>query len=418
MNNRFKRWCNGYVYARIEGDNKERFINLCSNNKLHIYGLEKYDNYFDFCMNIEEYKNTKRIIRKVHTVPRIYKKVGLPFFFEKCRKRSSFVVGLMLGIFIIYIFSLFIWSIEIDGENYYTDYELMKFLEKRHIRQGMLVKDVVCSDIEEAIRNKYTDIGWVSAQIKGTRLIISIKENVKFDKKGNETRPRHIVAPVDGVIKSIIVKDGEPQVGNGDSVTRGQVLVKGIMNIEDDSKTVIRKHAIASEANIVIEYSKEYYERIDRNYNKRIYADKTRKTYDFIFKKKNYISLFTNNFTLNSIKKIDNFDVIVNNYNVSLGKDYYLPIEIVETDYREYKSIKERYTDDELRSIASSRFDRYKNELNRENVTMINSSIDYYVNDKMLIGKGYVILRDSKMKYIPIDKSELQIEGDVADGNS
>ena len=34
------------------------------------------------------------------------------------------------------------------------------------------------------------------------------------------------------------------------------------------------------------------------------------------------------------------FDVIVNNYNVSLGKDYYLPIEIIETDYREYKSIK------------------------------------------------------------------------------
>ena len=281
-----------------------------------------------------------------------------------------------------------------------------------------MVKDVVCSDIEDAIRNKYNDIGWVSAQIKGTRLIISIKENVKFDKKGNETRPRHIVAPVDGVIKSIIVKNGEPQVGNGDSVTRGQVLVKGIMNIEDDSKTVIRKHAIASEANIVMEYSKEYYERIDRNYNKRIYADKKRKTYDFIFNKKNYISLFTNNFTLNSIKKIDNFDVIVNNYNVSLGKDYYLPIEIVETDYREYKSIKKRYTDEELRSIASSRFDRYKNELNRENVTMINNSIDYYLNDKMLIGKGYVILRDSKMKYTPVDKSELQIEGDVADGNS
>ena len=49
---------------------------------------------------------------------------------------------------------------------------------------------------------------------------------------------------------------------------------------------------------------------------------------------------------------------------------------------------------------------------------MINSSIDYYLNDKKLIGKGYVILRDSKMKYVPVDKSELQIEGDVADGNS
>ena len=418
MDNRFKRWCNGYVYARIDGNYKERFINLCSNNKLHVYGVERRENYFDFCMNIDDYKNTKKIIRKVHTVPRIYRKVGLPFIFEKCKKRSSFVIGLILGIFIIYILSLFIWDIEITGENYYTDYELIKFLEKKNVSQGMMVKNVVCSDIESAIRNKYSDIGWVSAQIKGTRLIISIKENVKFDNKQSSNNPRHIVAPTDGVIKSIVVKNGEPQVENGESVTRGQVLVKGIMNIEDDSKTVIRKHAIVSEANIIIEYSREYYSRIDRMYNKRIYADKKRKTCEIIFNKHNYISLYTNKFTLNSIKKIDNFDVIVNNYNVSLGKNMYLPIEIVETDYREYKIIKERYTDDELRSIASSRFDRYKNELNKENVTMINSSIDYYLNDKMLIGKGYVILRDSKMKFVPVDKSELQIEGDVADGNS
>ena len=39
MNNRFLRWCRGYVEVEIKGSNKERFINLCGNNKLYIYNM-------------------------------------------------------------------------------------------------------------------------------------------------------------------------------------------------------------------------------------------------------------------------------------------------------------------------------------------------------------------------------------------
>lgn len=422
MNNYFKRWCKGYVNVEICGDNKERFVNLCTNNKIHIYGLEKYvknncDNkkeIFRFCIELDEYKNIKKIVHKTHTIPKIINKVGFPFEYERITKRKSFVIGLLLGVFIFYMCSLFIWDIEIQGENRYTDYELINFLNKNNVKQGMLIDRIVCKDIEDTIRKKYKDIGWVSAQIKGTRLIISIKENVKFDKNNVANKPRHIVAPVNGTIRSILVKNGEPQVTRGTNVLKGQVLVQGIMNIEDDSKTVIKKHPICSEADIVIEYNKEYYDRIDREYIDKVYTGKCKYKIGVIVNKNNFFSTFT----FNSIKKFDNFDVIVNNYNVSLGKNLYLPLEYIKTDIREYKTVKRLYTDDELKKIADNNFLKYKNSLKDDNITMIHNSIDYYINDKMLVGKGYVTLQDSKMEYKNIDKSELQVEGDVAHGNS
>ena len=418
MNNYFKRWIKGYVNVEISGKNKDRFVNLCTNNKLHIYGLEKYfvndKEIYSLCISIEEYRKIKKIAHKTHTIPKINSKVGLPFEYEKLIKRKSFVIGLLMAIFIFYICSLFIWSIEIQGENHYTDYELLSFLEENNVKQGIMVKDVVCKEIEDTIRKRYKDIGWVSAQIKGTRLIVSIKENIKFKKNIINKKPRHIVAPEDGVIKSIIVKDGEPQVSAGSIVTKGQILVLGIMNIEDDSKTVIKKHAICSEANIIIEYNKEYYDRVDRAYTDRIYTGKSKKKIGVIFNNEKILS----SFTFYSIKKFDNFDVIVNNYNVSLGNNLYLPINILAVDTREYKSVNRLYKDSELRKIASKHFARYKEKLNDDYITMIHNNIDYYINDKMLIGKGYVTLQDSNMRYKKVDKSELQVKGDEPNGNS
>lgn len=418
LNNYFKRWINGYVNVEISGDNKERFVNLCTNNKLHIYRLEKYiekdTEIYSLCIALEEYRNIKKIAHKTHTIPKIINKVGLPFEYGRLIRRKSFVIGLLLAIFIFYICSLFIWSIEIQGKNYYTDYELLKFLENNNIKQGIMVKNVVCKDIEDIIRKEYKDIGWVSAQIKGTRLIVSIKENVKFKKNIVSKKSRHIVAPEDGVIKSIIVKNGEPQVSVGSKVTKGQILVLGIMNIEDDSKTVIKKHAICSEANIIIEYNKEYYDRINRVYTDRIYTGKCKKKIGVILNNKKYLS----SFTFYSIKKFDNFDVIVNNYNVSLGENIYLPVKILETDIREYKSVSSLYKDEELKKIAYKHFERYKEELKDDNITMVNSNIDYYINNKMLVGKGYVTLQDSNMRYKKVDKSELQVKGDEPNGNS
>ena len=115
-------------------------------------------------------------MKKTKTRPFIQKRFGLPFLLHRYRKRKVFAIGVVLCCAIVYIMSLFIWEISISGELKHTDESMLKFLKTNHVYMGIQKEKVDCPKIEEAIRAKYPDIGWVSAEIRGTRLLIKIKE--------------------------------------------------------------------------------------------------------------------------------------------------------------------------------------------------------------------------------------------------
>lgn len=64
---------------------------------------------------------------------------------------------------IVYLLSLFIWNIHIDGNQTRTDETILAFLEEKNTVHGMLRKDVDCEQIVKDIRQQFDDIIWVSA---------------------------------------------------------------------------------------------------------------------------------------------------------------------------------------------------------------------------------------------------------------
>jgi len=165
-----KKWLNGYVKIYIEGKEKERFINLCKNNSIALHSVKKENNKYTLCVDLDQYKNIKNIVRKTHIIPRIVDKCGLPFVYSKYKNRQSFVVGVLIGIFLFYVCSMYIWNISVEGEYYYTDSELVRFLKENNISTGTKIDNVDCGNIERLIRAKYSDIGWVSVRINGTHM--------------------------------------------------------------------------------------------------------------------------------------------------------------------------------------------------------------------------------------------------------
>ena len=120
----------------------------------------------------------------------------------------------------------------IRGQN--TLRAILKFLSENNIKAGIKKKNIDGSKIEEEIRLAYEDIGWVSAEVKGTRLIIRIRETNMPTPVIRTTAPSHIVATKDAVIKEIITRSGTPMVKPGDVVRKGDILVSGIIEVMDD----------------------------------------------------------------------------------------------------------------------------------------------------------------------------------------
>lgn len=144
---------------------------------------------------------------------------------SKMLARKIFVAGLFCCILFWTLTSRFIWDIRIEGNYALTEDVLLDYLEERGIRTAMKKSELEIEPLEQALRKDYDLITWTSARLKGTTLIIQIKENdmpvyETEVSKGNE-QGMDLTATRDGVVTYIITRKGVPLVAKGQSVKAG-----------------------------------------------------------------------------------------------------------------------------------------------------------------------------------------------------
>ena len=139
----------------IERGNQERFLNLCRKNNILLWKINKQEEKMTLNMGLKQFKSVLPIIRKTGVKFKIQKKAGLPFFFDKYRKRKMFFAGVIFCGAMIYIFSLFIWDIEIQGNSQLTDEVLFDYLGSENVRYGSYKYSIDSDELEKKLREHY-----------------------------------------------------------------------------------------------------------------------------------------------------------------------------------------------------------------------------------------------------------------------
>ena len=182
--------------------------------------------------------------------------------------------------------------------------------------------------------------------IKGTNIIIKIKEKEKAPIVINKSDYCNIVSNKTGLITKINVQDGTKAVEIGDMVKEGDVLVLGLLEGKFSGETRY-VHAIADvEAKVWYSKKEKFY------YNQDI-----RKETGQI---ENKYSIKFNNFKINftkTLSKFQNYDTICKSKKILLFPNFYLPIEIVKKTNIEYKKISKTFTEEELIEIATEKLE-------------------------------------------------------------
>ena len=225
MLSRLIRYIRGYLRIRVQGIYAERFLNACGHRNICLWDIRPVSGAYEMNISIPGFRKLKPIIRKTGTKAVIVKRFGLPFYLQKYRRRKAFFAGAVLCLCLLWLFSGLLWNIEIRGNLAYTEEDLLEFLKSDHVYPGMPVSKVDCAGIARDIRREYEEIIWVSASLEGTRLLIRVKENEtglsqegKNQQSREETEPVDLVAKENGVITSMIVREGVAQVEEGQEV--------------------------------------------------------------------------------------------------------------------------------------------------------------------------------------------------------
>ncbi|MCI8668257.1 MAG: sporulation protein YqfD [Lachnospiraceae bacterium] len=386
------------------GDEKIRFVNLCRNNNLKIWKLYNDENTIVMNCDKKDFKKMKPLRRKCHGTLRIQKRTGLYFKAVRQKAHTCFLVGILLFLLMGKLLSLFIWNISFDGNYSYTNVELMRFLNSKHVNNGLLKSDIDCDKIEYLLRTNYSDITWVSAEIKGTKLIIHIKENFDGYIAKNETRPYDIVSGTHGVITKIITRSGVPQVKAGDEITEGQLLVSGIVDTYGDNETFISRKFVQADADIYADEVLEYKDEFELIHPNKKYTGEKNNIYTVsILGKKIYLSLFQKKFKLS--------DVVTTDKQLSITDNYYLPLSTGKITVREYITDEAVYSEEEASQIAENNLEIFIKNLQEKGIQIIEKNVTIACDEKFCHASGTIKVNRQigDVQYIDEEKNKIEI---------
>ena len=388
----------GYVTIKVWGYSTERLLNLCGNHDILVWDIVNHGDYDTMNISVKGFFALKPLLKKTGTKASVLKKYGLPFFMSKMQRRKIFVIGFVCCMIFWILMSRFIWNIKIEGNYTLTEDVLLDYLDEKNVRVPMKKSSLHLEDLEKALREDYDVITWTSVQLKGTTLLVYIKENEmpSYDQvsQDEETEGMDLIATRSGMVSYIITRSGVPQVAPGDTVQEGDVLVSGAVPVYNDDTTVRKYQYVEADADIKLLYTESVSVKRDILYEEKMYSGEQKKMFLLGINDKEW-----------DIKwgKItyDDYDVSGEKKQVKLLEHLYLPIYYGTKTVQEYKMVRREHTEDEMNMIMQAEWYKIISTLEEKGVQITEKNVTIRKNGTNWVLNASMQLEESAIRLVP-----------------
>lgn len=357
----------GYIRISIEGYYIEQFINICRNKKITIWNIKRNkDVRIELNVGIKNLREIAKIARKTKCRMKIIRKRGLPFLFNRYKKRKLFFVFLALIIVGLVIASNFIWNIEVIEENNQQMENVYQDIQETGLSIGTLKTKINTKEIINKMRLKRDDIAWMGIELKGTNAIVKIVKATSKPEMVNDEDYCNIVSDKKGIITKINAQNGTIAVKVGDTVNVGTTLINGWM---EGKYTGIRYVHAKGEIQAKVWHTKS--KKIPYNTTERIETGNTENKY----------KIKINNFEINlskGVSKFEIYDTIVMENKFKIFSDFYLPISLIKTTNKEIKEEPKNYTIDEAKNLGIEQLQEELDNEIQDKEKIVNKIINTY----------------------------------------
>ncbi|MCM1272107.1 MAG: sporulation protein YqfD [Clostridium sp.] len=392
----------GYVLVSIHGDGVDRFINICMAKKLHIWSIKKDKNKTLLYVSRTDFQKFGSFVEKTGVEIHVIKSLGIPFLYEKNKKRKCFVIGFFLFLFLVWEFTTFVWDINISGEGRYSAEEIEKNIKQNYVQLGTKLTEVNCSDLEKMLRDEYSDIAWISCELKGTQLNIKLTETILPEDIEKQSKPCNIVASKDCIISDMIIKNGTGMFEAGAEVKKGDIIITGAVNIYNEYDELIETNYVPASGIVYGQSKMPYEDAFDLSHYEKNYTGKKKHYYGIIYGD-NLFEPFQYDMSYN------NCDIITSYDGVRIFDTFYLPLTCKKTTVSEYEPELAAYTEQEAVEKAKNKLNVYMAELKKKGVEILQNNVKIYVKDGKCIASGYLVVKE--IVGIPLELSVFE-QGD------
>lgn len=227
MMNKFFNQISGIIQVNIKGKKPEKVLNMALSRGIYIWGVKKVNDNIEFKVRSNSIEALKNIGDESNHEIEIISKEGLPFLTQVLKRRLGFITGILIFILALYFMSAFVWFVEVSGNKYIKNEQIILTAAKYGVYQGAPKWSFSRTKVEESILKDIDSLAYVKVDIRGVKANIEVVEKVL--PKSDITGPCHIVATKDGVIEEVLVLEGRANVKKEDVVVKGDILISGVI---------------------------------------------------------------------------------------------------------------------------------------------------------------------------------------------
>ena len=246
----------GVLEIEIYGIYPEKVLNLCEKHKISIWNICFKKGKICCKINVCDFKKLPKIFKKQGVRLHILSRSGLPFFTEKYKRRFGVFAGILIFIIMLNFLSSFVWVIDVQGNKTVDAKEIITLCYEIGIKEGIKTKELDAKNKAQELLLKSDKLSWASFNVTGCILTVDVTE-IK-EKDDSDLLATNLISDSDGIIKHIDVTVGNCVVKVGDTVKKGDVLVSGIIESENDTKFVKSRGKIFADTVNVVTLTQDY----------------------------------------------------------------------------------------------------------------------------------------------------------------
>ncbi|MBQ2955126.1 MAG: sporulation protein YqfD [Clostridia bacterium] len=169
---------------------------------------------------------------------------GKPYVRERLRERGSLALGILMGVLLVVSFTSRIWRVEAVSLDGAADRDTLEAVQRSAqewgARPGILRMHVDREQLAADLQAMWPEMTHVSVRLSGVFLRVEVASEERAPGVYDSSDVRDLFASRDAIVVYAEPLAGKAAVKAGDTVRRGQVLIKGEERIGDEEVRRIR----------------------------------------------------------------------------------------------------------------------------------------------------------------------------------
>ena len=233
----------GSCLITASGRFPERILNTASKMMIYAENVKK-DNDGNLSFSVSR-KGAKLLLSSVPEglKAEITQRSGLPFFLYRYRKRVLLFFTPAVVIASLFVFSLFVWNVEISGGDKELRESVKAFLNENGVKKGSLRSRIDQYEIKRSAICAIDDLSWLWVDLRGTTAFVKINKRTAVPKIENINEPADVIAIEDCVIEEMQVFRGRACKEVGNTAEKGSVIITGTIHNDNEAVPDYHHHA-------------------------------------------------------------------------------------------------------------------------------------------------------------------------------